>query len=108
MKRKTVSFTAGRYPKTRLLCSLFLCVSLWGGFRRFVSTRLRHLRLSPDGTTLVVKSEQGGVDHELALDELLEVRGQGTLKIRFCRPVRFDAPIALKGQGLRLRCWRCF
>lgn len=40
---------------------------------RFVSTRLRHLRLSPDGTTLVVKSEKGGVDHELALDELLEV-----------------------------------
>lgn len=39
-----------------------------------MSTRLRHLRLSPDGTTLVVKSEKGGVDHELALDELLEVR----------------------------------
>lgn len=38
-----------------------------------MSTRLRHLRLSQDGTTLVVKSEKGGVDHELALDELLEV-----------------------------------
>lgn len=44
--------------------------------RRFVSTRLRHLRLSPDGTTLVVKSDEGGVDHELALDELLEVRSK--------------------------------
>lgn len=39
-----------------------------------MSTRLRHLRLSSDGTTLVVKSDKGGVDHELALDELLEVR----------------------------------
>lgn len=46
------------------------------GDLRFVSTRLRHLRLSPDGTTLVVKSEKGGVDHELALDELLEVLTQ--------------------------------
>lgn len=53
------------------LVAVFLFVYFRGG--RFVSTRLRHLRLSPDGTTLVVKSEKGGVDHELALDELLEV-----------------------------------
>lgn len=56
-----------------------------------MSTRLRHLRLSPDGTTLVVKSEKGGVDHELALDELLEVRTLCAVPC-FCTFVQYQVP----------------
>lgn len=38
-----------------------------------MSTSLRHVRLSEDGKRVTVHSSEKGVDHELALNELVEV-----------------------------------
>ncbi|CAN0131828.1 unnamed protein product, partial [Ectocarpus sp. 13 AM-2016] len=74
--------------------------------KTFVSTRLRHLRLSPDGTTLVVKSEQGGVDHELALDELLEVHETPSEESVTLMGTDIEIRIAFKGQAKALKQFR--
>ncbi|CAM9866937.1 unnamed protein product, partial [Sphacelaria rigidula] len=74
--------------------------------RRFVSTRLRHLRLSPDGSTLVVKSEKGGVDHELALDELLEVHETPSEESVTLMGKDIEIRIAFKGQAKALKQFR--
>eukprot|EP00903_Cladosiphon_okamuranus_P010458 g9894.t1 len=74
--------------------------------RTFVSTRLRHLRLSPDGTTLVVKSDKGGVDHELALDELLEVHETPSEESVTLMGRDIEIRIAFKGQAKALKQFR--
>lgn len=52
---------------------------------RMVSTSVRRLRMSEDGSTVRVHSDKGDVDHELALNDLLEVSRQRRILACKCR-----------------------
>lgn len=58
-----------------LLCLAVLYYTCLDGVCiRFVSTSVRRLRMSDDGSTVRVTSDKGEVNHELALSDLLEVQ----------------------------------